>query len=123
MRLRLVSMLFYITLLLGIVQIVMQAFAAYFSYKIYLFNRINKVWLAVTFALIIMTFRRITAFMIEINYLSAFRGSIADLDRIILPTLISVLLLYGLWAMYKNFENYEVVEKKVRDKIKHFRKR
>lgn len=111
-----------INLVLGIIQIVVQFAAAYFSYRIYKYNRLNQAWLAVTWALVFMTLRRITALMIELKYISSFSGWIADLDRIILPFIISILLFWGFLAMLKNFENFEVVEKKVRKKINLFKK-
>lgn len=98
---------------LGIFQIVIQAIAVYYSYKIFSFNRLNKGWLALAFALILMTFRRITALFIEINVLPNYSGWISYTDRIVLPTVISVFLLVGLFFMYKNFEDFDVVERKV----------
>lgn len=103
---------------LGILQIIIQAIAAYYSYKIYSFNRLNGGWLALTFALILMTFRRITALLIEFSLLAKFGGWLDFTDRILLPTLISIFLLVGLIVMYKNFEDFEVVEKKVKQIVK-----
>jgi len=103
---------------LGILQIILQSIAVYFSYKIYQFNRLRQGWLAITFALIFMTFRRITALLIEMKYISSFVGWFAPLDRIILPFIISVLLLIGFWTMPNNFEDFEVIEKKITKKIK-----
>lgn len=102
----------------GVLQIVIQAVAVYYSYKIFSFNRLNKGWLALTVALILMTFRRITALLIEMNFLASFSGWLAHIDRIVLPTLISIFLLIGLFVMLKNFENFEVVEKKVKKAVK-----
>jgi hypothetical protein len=106
-----------LVILFGVLQIVLQAVAAYFSYRIFAFNRVRKWWLAVTWALILMTFRRITALLIELKWLVSFSGSISDIDRIILPFLISVLLLWGIYAMFRNFEEFDVVEKVVKSKV------
>lgn len=103
---------------LAILQIIIQAVAVYYSYKIYEFNRLNKGWLALTVALILMTFRRITALLIELSLLSNLSGWLAQTDRVILPTLISIFLLVGLYFMYKNFENFEVVEKEIKKIMK-----
>jgi hypothetical protein len=102
----------------GLFQIVIQAIAVYYSYKIFSFNRLNKGWLAMTFALILMTLRRITAILIEMEMLSNLSGWLAITDRIILPTIISISILIGLLVMLRNFENFEVVEKKVKKIIK-----
>lgn len=99
---------------LGIIQILLQAIAVFYSYKIYSFNRLSRGWLAVSFALVLMTFRRITALLIELKILPNLEGWLAHVDRIILPTLISIFLLIGLYGMFKNFENFDVVEKKVK---------
>jgi hypothetical protein len=107
---------------LGFLQIIFQAIAAYFSFVIYRFNRLNKAWLFVTFALILMTFRRITASLIEFSLISNFSGTIALLDRIILPFLISIFLFLGLWAMLKNFESFEVVATKTKIAVSKLKK-
>jgi hypothetical protein len=60
-----------------------------------------------------MTFRRVTALFIEFSFMPNFSGWLAYTDRIILPTLISIFLLWGLWVMFKNFESFEIIEKKV----------
>jgi hypothetical protein len=104
--------------LLGIFQIVVQFVAAYFSYKIYLFNKENYGWISVTVALVLMSFRRITALLIGLKYISALGGWVALLDRLILPSIISLLLFGGLWSMLKNFENFRVIETKVKTKLK-----
>ncbi len=102
----------------GVLQILIQFVAVYYSYRIFSFNRLNKGWLAMTVALFLMTFRRITALLIEMNFLSSFNGWVAAMDRIILPTLISIFLFVGLFVMLKNFENFDVVEKKVKKAVK-----
>lgn len=107
-----------VAMILGVLQIVLQAIAAYFSYKIFVFNRVRRWWLAVTFALILMTFRRITALLIELRWLGSFSGAISDIDRIVLPFLISVLLLWGIYVMFKNFQDFDVVERIVDRKIR-----
>jgi hypothetical protein len=101
---------------------VLQAVAAYFSYRVFVFNRVGRWWLAVTWALVLMTLRRVSALLIELKVLGTYGGLVADIDRIILPFIISVLLLWGIYAMFKNFEDFEVVEKTVRNKLMKNRK-
>jgi cell shape-determining protein MreD len=111
-----------IATIVGVSQVVIQFIAAYLSYKIYRFNRLNYGWLAVTLALLLMTLRRVTALFIEMHVMSNLEGWIADIDRIILPTIISILLLYGLFCMLKNFESFEVVKEGVIKKLKNAKK-
>ncbi len=106
----------YVTTVLGVLQIIIQIVAAYFSYKIYKYNRLSKAWLAVFLALIVMTFRRFTALAINLGVLKQFSGSIQFIDSIGLPFIISVFLLIGLWSMSRSFENFEVVEKITKEK-------
>lgn len=114
---------FTLAITLGVLQIILQAIAAYYSYRIFSFNRLNWGWLAMTFALVLMTFRRVTAILIETKFLSVFSGIISDLDKIILPAVISVFLLVGLFVMFKNFRNFDLIEKKVKSKIREVKRK
>jgi hypothetical protein len=111
-------MIFTISSFFAVFQIIVQAVAVYYSYKIFSFNRLNKGWLALTFALILMTFRRVTALLIEFSLIGNLGGWLSYTDRIILPTVISVFLFIGLYFMFKNFENFEVVENKIKNIVK-----
>jgi hypothetical protein len=111
-----------LSIFLGVLQIIFQAIAACFSYKIFTFNRVRRWWLAVTGALVLMTLRRITALMTQLSWLDSFGGIISDVDKVILPFLISVLLLWGIYAMLKNFQDFEVVEKNVQSKLRKSKK-
>ncbi len=102
---------------LGAVQIIVQLVAVYFSYVIYKYNRLNKAWLAITLALILMTIRRITASAIEFGAFANLSGPLQFVDRVGLPSLISILLLLGLWSMKNQFESFDVIEKNVKYKI------
>lgn len=107
-------MIFTIVSFFAVLQIIIQSVAVYYSYKIFSFNRLNNGWIALTFALVLMTFRRITALLIEMSLLQNFSGWLAYTDRIILPTLISIFLLVGLYVMFRNFDDFDVVENKVK---------
>ena len=109
-----------ISVILGVLQIVIQLVAVYFSYIIFTFNRLNKAWLAVILALILMTIRRFTVLLTELDALPALTGTIQFIDRIILPFAISIFLAVGLFTMMKKFETFEVVEKATKKKIKDF---
>ncbi len=115
-------MLAEVTYILELIQIVVQFTAAYFSYVIYKYNRLYKAWLAVVVGLVLMAFRRVTALLIELSRAPASTDPVRFLDRVLLPFTISVLLLWGLWSMKKNFESFEVVEKRVSEKVKSLNK-
>ena len=110
------------TYILEFIQIVVQFTAAYFSYVIYKYNRLCKAWLAVVVGLVLMAFRRVTALLIELSGAPTSTDPVRFLDRVLLPFAISVLLLWGLWSMKKNFESFEVVEKRVSEKVKSLNK-
>lgn len=109
-----------ISTLMAIIQIIIQFIAAFFSYKIYTYNRVAKPWLAVTVAFILMGFRRITALLTGFGYLPNLEGLLLWLDRILLPFLISVFLVWGIWTMLKQFESFDVIERKMTEKMKKF---
>lgn len=94
--------------------IIGQFYAAYLSYKIYSFNRMRKVFLGVTVALFLMGLRRITALLIEFKLFSQLSGWIATFDRVILPFIITVLFVLGLYEMKKEFESFEIISKKAK---------
>lgn len=96
-------------------QILIQIVAIYFTYVVYKYNRLNKVWLSVTVALALMTVRRIIALGIELE-IFANSEAIEFTDRALIPLAVSTLLLGGLWSMKRSFESFEILEKKVREK-------
>jgi hypothetical protein len=108
--------------LMMVVQIIVQFVAAFFSYKIYTYNRLAKSWLAVVAALILMGFRRMTALLTQFNLIPDLEGSLLWLDKILLPFLISILLVWGIWSMKKQFESFRVIEDKMTEKVKLFSK-
>jgi len=95
--------------------VVFQFLAVYFSYKIYSYNRLTKWWLALVLGFTTQGARRVLAIYEDI-YLTEISNTVL-LDRMLMLA-ISLLILIGLWAMLKNFESFEIVEKKVKDKLK-----
>ena len=110
-------------IMLAISQMVYQLAAAYLSYRIYKFNRVNKGWLMVTIALILMAVGRIFAVVLLLGWANELPPIVAFIDSLVLPFLISVFLLIGLYSMFRNFVSFDIVEKNVQDKIKNFKKK
>jgi hypothetical protein len=97
--------------------------AAYFSFVIYRYNRQSKSWLAITLALSILFVRRVIGFYI-IAYDTGYIEDITNfLDRPLIPLIVSILFLLGLYGMKKNFESFEVLKDKVQAKLKVFKRR
>lgn len=104
-----------IILVIGILSVLCQFASVYFSYKIYSYNRLGKWWLALVVAFFIQGLRRIFTVFEDSSVI--FFTNIQILDRWFMFT-ISVLIVVGLWSMLKNFESFDVVEKKVRSKLR-----
>ena len=110
-----------INYVIGVISILGSLISAYFSYEIYKYNRLSKAWLSVSTAFVIMVFLRIVTFTLEFDLfpqLLNFLRLIGD----ILFLVISGLYIWGFWSMKKNFENFEIVEKKTREKAISFHK-
>lgn len=106
----------------GILSILGSVVAAYLSYRIYVCNRLNKSWLAVTLAFLLIIIRRSIGFMISGKILPDWVGALQTAENTLL-VVISVLYIWGFWSMLKSFENFDVVEKKTREKTRAFNKR
>lgn len=98
---------------LSVLAFLFQLLAAWVSYKIYAFNRLSNWWLALIIAFLVQAIRR--GFQIFYDVSSTSMNIVLDRS---LMFLISLFLFLGLWSMLKNFENFDVVQKKVDSKIK-----
>ncbi len=96
--------------------------AAYLTYAIYRYNRLSPGWLALAIAFILIVFRRSIGFAIDRGYATAIQPYLKASEGVLL-LIISLFNIWGLWAMKKNFENFEVVEKKVRERVNAFTKK
>ena len=92
--------------ILGIVSIILQIIAAYFAYQLIKITGAFRAWILIISALIVMTIRRITAELITTGYISALTGTAAWIDRIILPLVISILLVFGMYDLLRLFKNH-----------------
>lgn len=89
---------------LGVVQILVQLGAVYLAYRLTKITGAFLAWSLVIIALVLMTVRRVTALMIEIGSIPALGGSIAFIDRILLPLAISILLLFAMNGLVRTFQ-------------------
>jgi dolichyl-phosphate-mannose--protein O-mannosyl transferase len=102
-------------IILDALAVILQLAAAYFGYKIYQYNRSTKWWLALVLAFVIQAVRR--AITLSSDWSITTASSSVILDRS-LAAIISLLIMIGLWAMLKNFENFSVIENKIEKKLK-----
>lgn len=104
--------------IIGIFALIGQIAAVWLAYCIYRHNRLNTSWLAIVLALGIMALRRITSLVLLLSSRGAdYAALFRLLDKSILPAIVTVLFLIGMWGMKKSFDNFAVVEKDTRDKI------
>jgi hypothetical protein len=97
---------------LDLIAVLLQLFASYFAFRIYSFNRLSKWWLALVFAFLIQAVRRAIQLYVDFGV----GNTNVFLDRVMM-FIISLLMVAGLLAMLKNFENFDVVAEKVRGKF------
>ncbi len=93
-----------VSLSLGVIQIIVQVAAVYLAYRLTKITGAFRAWYMVILALVLMTVRRVTALMIEAGSILALAGSIAFIDRIVLPLAISVLLSLGMFDLIRIFQ-------------------
>jgi hypothetical protein len=108
--------------ILGALQIVLELGAAYYGYKIYQFNRLSKVWLAVPSGILLLAIRR-AIILFQLTYVEEALLQYDTFTRILIPLIIGILLFWGMKAVYKQFSSFEVVEKGSEEKTKQFRKK
>lgn len=93
----------------------LQFAALYFAYRIYRFNRLSKGWLALICAFFIQGIRRGVTMIQDTKLVDISAG--ITFDRALM-FVISLLIVVGLWTMYKNFESFEVITKQIGKKLK-----
>ncbi len=105
----------------SILDILLQLTAAFFAYQIYTFHKLSKVWLAVPVGFIFMAARRIIALSSANGYFEDSVLSIQFVDSILIPFVISLLLVFGIWAMYNNFQKFALIESSIKEKVKEYK--
>jgi hypothetical protein len=107
-----------IILVLGILSIILQFLAAYFGYQIYKFNRMSKAWLLIIIAFLIQGVRRVITSYEDLSLISITNKVLIDRS---LMFLISFFMAIGLLAMMNRFENFEVIDKETKKKVRSFK--
>lgn len=103
--------------------IILNFVAAYFSYTIFRYNRLSKAWLAVVIALVVIGFNGIGELYIQLDLFPSLSSEIQFITLAFLPFTFSVLLVWGMLSMKKNFDHFEILEKKYSEKAKSFSKK
>ncbi|MSR86312.1 hypothetical protein EXS74_02870 [Candidatus Woesearchaeota archaeon] len=109
-------------ILFSIIDLVLLFTGAFLAYRIYTFHNLSKGWLTVPLGFFLMGIRRILA---TSNYLGYFQNSFLSLeyvDSVFIPLIITLLLVFGLWAMYHNFQSFSLVQSGVEKKVQAFKK-
>lgn len=96
--------------LFGLISIALQIVAAYFAYRLIRITGAFRAWTLIILALILMTLRRVTAQLITWGYLQQLTGSIGITDRLVLPLLISIFLVWGMYDLLNLFKKKKEVK-------------
>ena len=110
------------SIVVGVLSIIGSIITVYLCQKIYLFNRLSKWWSAVTMAFVLIVFRRGIGFLRDFNVYPAYTETLRFSENILLLA-ISALYIVGFVAMLRNFENFDVVEKRTKEALRHMKKR
>jgi hypothetical protein len=100
-----------LNLVFGILSIIGSIITVYLSYTIYTYNRISKGWLAVIVAFVLIICRRSIGFVTDSGFFPEFKTLMKSIEGLLL-LIISLLYIWGFWSMKKNFERFDIVEKK-----------
>ena len=108
-----------LNIILNGLSIVGSIIAAYFSYEIYKYNRVDRSWLAVTAAFVLIIFRRGMGAAYDLGFFPELGEALKSAEGALL-VLISILYIWGFWSMKKRFESFDIVEKEAGKKAKAF---
>ena len=112
-----------INIVLNVIGIILPVIVLILSLKIYYFNPFNKGWLGLPAALGLTIIRRILVLASSVGWLSSEWSSKITIIDTYLFVISVTLYTIGLWAMYKNFKSFDVIEKQTKERIKAFQKR
>lgn len=99
------------------VLVILSLYVSYLSYKMYLFNRLDKSWLFVTVGFLLIVLLRVLTILMSQGFFPEFFKLWYIYDPL-LRIMNSACFIIGFWSMYRNFKNFEIVEKKVRRVVK-----
>lgn len=103
--------------ILAAIPVVLSLYTVYLVYKIYSFNRLNKAWLFVAVGFILSVLLRFLILLRDQGLFSIFFQS-WDIYESIIRIGISIFQVVGFWSMLRNFENFDLIENKVKQFIK-----
>jgi len=91
----------------SVAQIALQLGAAYFAYKLIKMTGTFRAWVLVIIAFVLMAFRRTTALLITMGTIPELIGTIGMVDRLALPLVISICLIWGMYELFKIFLKWQ----------------
>lgn len=107
--------------LFAVFQVAGSLVAAYLAYEVYKYDRLSRAWLSVVAALLLLSVDGLLDLARDIGVFPLLTGEIAAFAQYhLLDSLILLLFLFGLWGMKYKFESFEILEKRVEDKIRGF---
>jgi hypothetical protein len=98
--------------------VALQLMAAFFAWRIFLFNRMDRGWIAIVFAMVLMAARRVLNLFLQAGFISPM-PIFSEMDTWI-QLLISVSVVTGMYSMYKSFEGFAIVDAKATKKVAEF---
>ncbi len=97
------------TAVTGVITIGGAILTAYLTYRIWKCNRLDRAWLALTAAFILIIFRRAIGFATSAGYAPDLAAELIILEDALL-VIISVLNIIGFGSMLKSFERFDLIE-------------
>jgi hypothetical protein len=90
-------------------QIIFLFTAAYFSYQVWKYERVAKVWLVVGAALSLMALRRMVV-LFKVNLFEDLLLQFTLIDRVFLPFVISLVLVWSFWTLSNHYKRFGVIQ-------------
>jgi hypothetical protein len=109
-------MIFSIESILWASTFIFSIYISYLVYRIYSFDRLDKSWLFIVLGFIFIVILRVSSLLQSNGFFPSFFTLWYIYDPL-LRIANSVCFIIGFSSMLRNFENFEVVEKKVKGKI------
>ena len=107
--------------LFAVFQVAGSLVAAYLAYEVYRYDRLSRAWLSVVGALLLLSVNGVLNLAHELGTFPILTGEIALFAKnYLLQSMILLLLLFGFWGMKYKFESFEILEKRVGEKVRSF---
>jgi len=107
--------------LFAVFQVAGSLVAAYLAYEVYRYDRLSRAWLSVVAALLLLSVNGLLNLAQELGTFPILTGEIALFAKnYLLQSMILLLLLFGFWGMKYKFESFEILEKRVGEKVRSF---